>query len=170
MNPEEVQHYVVEPGRLLAGEYPGSWKHKLGQKRLRFLIGRGVDTFFDLTTEEDRLEKYEPLLAELGEDLSRLSFPIPDMGVPDSDEGMRSILKAIREEVEAGRTCYVHCWGGIGRTGTVVGCYFREQGLEGEAALKKVQELYAAGMPKVVRHPYSPQTRLQWDFVRAWEG
>ena len=27
-------------------------------------------------------------------------------------------LDLVRAELEAGRTCYVHCWGGIGRTGT----------------------------------------------------
>lgn len=170
MSLETVQHYVVEPGRLLAGEYPGSWRHRLGKLRLAFLINRGVDTFLDLTTSKDCLEAYEPLIGELGIGLKRLSYPIPDMDVPESDGVMRSILEAIRLENEAGRVCYVHCWGGIGRTGTVIGCYFREQGMSGDEALERVQSLYAKGMPKVVRHPHSPQTRKQCDYVRNWCG
>ena len=168
MNPEEVQFYEVVPGKLYAGEYPGSWKHRLGKQRLSFLINLGVETFVDLTTREDRLQKYEPLIGKLGKGVKRLSFPIPDMNVPESEDVMRSVLDAIQFENEAGRVCYVHCWGGIGRTGTVIGCYLREQGLSGEDALAKVQRLYAEGMPKVVRHPYSPQTRSQCDYVRRW--
>ena len=168
MNPEEVQHYVVEPGRLLAGEYPGSWEPELAARRLRFLIGRGVETFIDLTTDDDRLEAYEPLFDDLGDGLRRLSFPIPDMGVPESEDVMSSVLEAIRAENGVGRVCYVHCWGGIGRTGTVVGCYFRQQGMGGVEALGRVQELYSKGMPKVVRHPRSPQTRAQCDYVQRW--
>ena len=30
---------------------------------------------------------------------------------------------------------YVHCWGGIGRTGTVVGCWLVRHGMTGDEAL-----------------------------------
>ena len=36
----------------------------------------------------------------------------------------------------AGRRVYVHCRAGIGRTGTVIGCYLAEQGLDGPAAVR----------------------------------
>jgi len=36
---------------------------------------------------------------------------------------------------------YVHCLGGIGRTGTVVGCYLVRHGLPGEEALEHLQNL-----------------------------
>jgi protein-tyrosine phosphatase len=137
---------------------------------LEFVVEKGVTTFVNLTTRQDRLEPYVDLLPGIGAGLKHLSYPIPDMGVPESDEVMDSILEAIRAEMEAGRVCYVHCWGGIGRTGTVIGCYFRDQGMGGDEALSKVQQLYAAGMPKVVRHPHSPQTKVQWDYVRNWCG
>lgn len=32
------------------------------------------------------------------------------------------ILDAIDARLEAGKSVYVHCWGGIGRTDTVAGC------------------------------------------------
>lgn len=62
----------------------------------------------------------------------------------------------------------VHCWGGIGRTGTVVGCFLRGQGFTGDAALQKVQTLYTENMPKAARLAFSPQTREQRDYVRNW--
>lgn len=170
MREHEVQHYEVVPGKLYAGEYPG-WPasdQELARFRLASVAGKGIATFIDLTTSQDGLDPYVDLLPEVGHGLNRLSFPVPDMGVPDSTELMTSILATIRTELETGRSCYVHCWGGIGRTGTVVGCYFREQGLGPDEALGEVQRLYAAGMPKVVRHPRSPQTVAQSDYVRSW--
>ena len=99
--------------------------------------------------------------------LRRIPMPIPDMGVPDTEE-MREIMEAIRKSIDAGPAVYIHCWGGIGRTGTVVGCWLRETGLGGEEALERVQHLYATHMPKVSRHPESPQTTAQKNFIRCW--
>src|SRR5688572_21286717 len=110
-----VQHYQVHDG-LFAGEYPGSLAPEVTEDRLKFLLEKGVQTFIDLTTSHDRLDPYEPVLRELGEGLTRHSHEIPDLGVPTSPEVMRGILDLLRAELDAGRTCYVHCWGGIGRT------------------------------------------------------
>ena len=42
-----------------------------------------------------------------------------------------------------GRKAYVHCWGGVGRTGIVAGCYLIEHGhYTGEAALAQLQLLW----------------------------
>jgi hypothetical protein len=162
-----VQHYQVHDG-LFAGEYPGSFAPELAEQRLRLLAGKGVRTFIDLTTPVDGLDPYEPLLGGIAGGLVRHAHGIPDMSVPRTPAVMRAILDLLRTELEAGRPCYVHCWGGIGRTGTVVGCWLKEQGMDAGAALAEVQRLYAAGMPKVVRHPRSPQTPAQVRYVKEW--
>src|SRR5690606_6247393 len=139
-----VSHYPVRPG-LFAGEYPGHPSPNVAETRLRELAAKGVRTFVDLTSPADGLMPYEPLFPEVGEgDLRRHSFAIPDMDIPGDPGLMKAALELIRAEIEAGRTCYVHCWGGIGRTGTVVGCWLREEGLDGEAALTEVQRLYSS--------------------------
>lgn len=46
------------------------------------------------------------------------SYPIPDRRVLD-DAGYDAVLAGICDELDAGRTVYVHCWGGKGRTTTV---------------------------------------------------
>ena len=166
MSEELVEHYEVVPGLLFAGEYPGSWEPGLAGRKIRFLLDLGVRVFIDLTTSRDRLEPYEGLLEEHG--AVRHSFPVPDLGVPSSDEVMVGVLRTISEANADGLGCYVHCWGGIGRTGTAIGCYLRETGLSGDAALTKVQKLYAGNMPKAAYQPYSPQTRAQSEFVLGW--
>ncbi len=49
-------------------------------------------------------------------------FPIPDGGITSVDR-MRWILDAIDLSLSADRAVYVHCFGGMGRTGTTVCCW-----------------------------------------------
>lgn len=169
------QHYPIDPGILYGGEYPGDWDPDSAKVRLRQLIAIGIRTFVDLTASNDEMEPYEELLAELeqemGVSLARFSMPIPDVGIPQSTEHMRSILSAIRTGIRQGTAVYIHCWGGIGRTGTVVGSWFRECGLGSDSALERVQDLYSAHMPKAKsrEHRRSPETREQMDYVRHWQ-
>lgn len=84
---------------------------------------------------------------------------------------MQRILNTIDAGRASGRRVYVHCWGGVGRTGTVVGCYVVRLRCSGEEALRKVEELFATmSADKVRRHGgISPQTNAQRSFVRHWE-
>ena len=50
---------------------------------------------------------------------------------------MASILDAIDAALDGGKTVYVHCWGGVGRTGTVVGCWLVRHGKTGDEALRQ---------------------------------
>ena len=166
------EHYPIEEGKLYGGEYPGHRDPDVAKVRLRYLITIGISTFVDLTAPADRMTPYEKLLEELAEEagasLRRISLPITDMGVPESGETMRAILESIRESTRCAPAVYVHCWGGIGRTGTVVGCWLRECGHDAESALAHVQHLYASHMPKVRIHPESPQTPAQKNYIRNW--
>jgi hypothetical protein len=168
-----VSHYPVQPG-LFAGEYPGNQSPNVAETRLRELVENGVRTFIDLTSELDGLTPYEPLFAEIDNDgslaLRRYAFEIPDMHIPSGPELMRAILERIQAEIEADRACYVHCWGGIGRTGTTIGCWLREGGLDPDAALARVQLLYGSHMDpgKLSRYPHSPQQPTQVHYVRNW--
>ncbi|MCU0753425.1 MAG: tyrosine-protein phosphatase [Akkermansiaceae bacterium] len=166
------QHYVIQPGVLLAGEYPGDRNEKAARARLWSLVETGVRTFIDLTSPADDLTRYEKMLYELEQEASvrlhHIPLPVPDMGVPDSADTMRAILDAIRSSIRKRPAVYVHCWGGIGRTGTVAGCWLRECGLGPDEALARVQHLYATHMPKVRSHPESPQTAAQKEYIRSW--
>ncbi len=61
----------------------------------------------------------------------------------------------------------MHCWGGIGRTGTVVGCYLVHRGLTGEAALARLAAWWRT-VPKSALYPRSPQTDEQVAYVLGW--
>lgn len=161
--------YWVPPAQLLAGPYPCAADLDAANQQVAALLRAGVDFILDLTEPgEYNLRAYAPLLnaqaAAAGLHVARHSHPIPDLGVP-SPVQMRHILDRIDGALHAGRTVYVHCFGGIGRTGTVVGCYLVRQGMSGEEALKTITRL-RRDLPKSDRP--SPETRAQRALVRTW--
>jgi hypothetical protein len=165
--------YWVEPGRFLAGEYPGNESARATLEGLQEYLDLGIDCFLDLTTEADGLEPYEDLLLEEAEARSMAveyeRFPIRDMSVPERPEDMVAILDHIDRRLAEGRKVYVHCWGGVGRTGTVVGCYLVRQSASGEEALAKLDELWSTvSLVKQAYFPRSPQTNKQEAMVRRW--
>ena len=162
-----AESYWVVPGRILAGEYPSSVNARQGLRKLQRFLDAGVTCFVDLTHPHDPLDPYEPLLERLGANgVKRVSLPIVDMDVPASSGHTTKILDTIDRESASGGTVYVHCWGGIGRTGTIVGCWLVRHGMTGEEALTRVAELWATRPDS--SWSASPQTEAQFDFVRTW--
>lgn len=159
--------YWVRPGKLLAGEYPGSMSRAEAMERVQKLLHAGVTSFIDLT-EDGELPAYDGLLPELTEQHVRYRrLPILDHGLPDTPAAMIKILDLIDSELAAGRCVYVHCRAGIGRTGTAVGCHLIRSGLANEAALERLQELWQqCGRSR--RWPTVPETAEQVEFVRLW--
>ncbi|MGV0740997.1 protein-tyrosine phosphatase family protein [Mycolicibacterium sp. XJ870] len=164
---DDVLHaWWVQPRRLLAGEYPGATTPEKAAAKLRLLAEAGVDTVIDLTTEQDGLTPYDDQLRvaadEAGRTVRRYAHPIPDYGVLDH-AGYDAILERIHTELDAGRIVYVHCWGGKGRTSTVIGCLLAESGLSYEAVIARIAELRVgtrkAGFP-------CPESTVQHDLLR----
>jgi protein-tyrosine phosphatase len=78
-----------------------------------------------------------------------------------------AILDAIDEALDSGETVYVHCWGGHGRTGTVIGCWLVRYGTTAGDAIELIRERRRS-LPVFDANPLSPQTRDQHAFVYAW--
>ena len=153
--------YWVEPGALMAGEYPGARSQPEARLRIEALLTDGIRSFVDLT-EAHELEPYHALAREL--ELAWRRFPIVDVSIPTRPQ-MTDILAYLDAEIGAGRPVYVHCWGGVGRTGTVVGCLLVERGADAAQALVHLREL-RRHTQKADR--VSPEPEEQWKFVTAW--
>jgi len=163
------ESYWVEPGRLLAGEYPGGFDVELTRKRIDALLEAGFDTFIDLTRPNEIVPYTQALFDEARVyevEVNYYRFPIEDFGLP-TPEQMKSILDRMDERLQAGHKMYLHCWGGIGRTGTTVGCYLVRHGRTGQGALDQLAGWWK-NVPKSHYHPRSPETQEQADFIRHW--
>jgi protein-tyrosine phosphatase len=84
-------------------------------------------------------------------------LPITDMGVPDEDFERRWGTEgpAIHEALERGGHVVLHCWAGLGRTGTVAARLLVEAGLDPDAAILRVRHA----------RPGTIQTRRQERYV-----
>jgi len=161
--------YWVIRGRLLAGEYPGDLDEVITRSRLRWLLRQGITLFLDLTeADEPGLVPYTQFLLEeasfLGVPAAHVRIPTPDFNTPTSEEMMK-ILNTLDRILKSGQHVYLHCHGGIGRTGTVVGCYLRRYGTEGQEALDQIDR-WRAETPYGYRS--SPETEEQKTFVLNW--
>ena len=170
--PTPGDSYWVIEGRLLAGPYPGARSKPAAAAKLEAFLDAGVTCFVDLTEEGEGppLHPYASLLQRLaakGERrVTHLRLPIRDVNIPSSSH-MRAVLAAIRFALEEGETVYVHCWGGVGRTGTVVGCMLVEDGVPPGDVLEHLG--WFRRHTKRAKN-VSPETPEQREFVRTWQA
>jgi hypothetical protein len=169
--------YWVIPGQLLAGFFPGSKNPVQESANMEGLIAAGISHVINLM-EEDELdhqgkpfrpyqERFREMSALKGIAVTWERIPIRDVSVP-SRALMVMILDRIDQALVEQRPVYIHCWGGKGRTGTVVGCYLVRHGIaEGQAVFKTIQEM-RRNDPK--GHEASPETKEQCDFVLRWSA
>ena len=163
---QPIQHcYWVSP-RLLAGEYPRNDDEASSQDKIKALITAGISTFVDLT-EEQELKPYQPLLPPYP-DIAYHRFPIRDVSIPTSPDLTKAILDTIDQAIAQEKTVYVHCWGGVGRTGLIVGCWLaRHDGQGGKAALRRLRGALWPNCPKSATRS-SPETSDQEKYIQEW--
>lgn len=169
-----VQSYWVIPDKFLAGCYPGSEDPAKADKRFNALLENGLRSFIDLMQPEEAWlgNRFEPYAAKLkaladgrGIETVFYRYGIEDFGVPPR-KLMTRILDAVDRSIQENRPVYLHCRGGIGRTGTVVGCYLARHGYaSGEDALTMIHDLRRLTPDD---HVTSPEVSQQREMVRSW--
>lgn len=159
--------YWVRPHQLLAGAHPAALSPEMARETMRELLAANVTVLIDLT-EDGEYEAYSQIAHEEAaaahQTVQCWHFPIPDRGTPSSEQ-MTRILDTIDEALAAGKGVYVHCLAGIGRTGTVVGCYLVRHGRSGDEALHEIMRR-RRGLE--YGDMLSPETMAQCDMVLDW--
>ena len=158
---------VPLPGRVGLTFAPGKcdglrWQRSLPQDLDRLQAYYGVSHLVSLI-EDDELAQYgiENLYADAERrGIAVHRFPIPDVGVPADVECVTPLVRRIDGWAAVRERVVIHCIGGLGRTGTVAGCFLVEQGVDAAGALKLLRE---------VRAPNCPETEEQREFVRRYE-
>ena len=104
------------------------------------------------------------LAVERGIVVRYLCFSIADVDVP-TPETLEAALTALDKAVAAGGKAVVHCWGGVGRIGTVIGCYLvRHHHMNGPHALSHLAQQWK-GVAKITRKPKTPETAAEFKLV-----
>lgn len=141
--------YLVE-NKIAGSGHPGRGEHLAAS--LAELRREGFGAI--MTICEAPLEA--AMLEEFGFD--SLHLEVADFGAPSLgqiDSGVEFLLRHGRPESRV----LVHCFGGYGRTGTLLACYLVAGGKSGEEAIEEVR----------LRRPGSIEAPSQEEAIRAYE-
>jgi protein tyrosine phosphatase len=168
--------YWVKENVFAAGQYPGGITERQTRTKIGSLLDYGIRVFINLLHEGEITNdmalsgSYEPVLMKLAEErgieVECINFSVLDKSVPDTAL-MSQVLDTIDGFIKSDRVAYVHCRGGFGRTGTVVGCWLVRHGIKDPAS--------AIDYIRILRRDTqdawypSPETTAQCRFVETWQ-
>jgi len=163
----------IEEHQVIGGPYPGALDAQEARAKLGDLLDFGVRVFVDLTEEGEAnppLRPYDELLRVVAKErgldgqVTWVRMPIRDVDVP-SEAGLRATLDVLRANEDRPGLVYVHCWGGVGRTGTVGGCRMIERCTPPEKVLERIagKRAHTDRAGRV-----APETDAQRAMVEGW--
>lgn len=149
-----------------AGEYPvWEWDMGVRQRQLKLYTDFGINTFIDLT-EEGEMPPYSVLLPY---NCRRHSFPLKNGGVPEDMSLVESVMRAISDALQENpeTKIYIHCVGGVGRTGMLVACYYLYfHGMTADDAIVQMRKGFAYHGRSAWMH--APETAAQEEFIKKF--
>ena len=190
--PSDESNWVL-PGVLLVGAFPGCPDDDENWELITSILSLGITTFVCLQDEysDDAPEddwRYErngairpyfrdvreivkdieaapddfPSIKISSSDLHFVHFPIIDCDIAEDDSVYRLAVDLVKR-VSRGEVLYLHCWGGHGRTGSVV-CIMLHlmYGLSAKDAMERCQFVHdLRRVPMEVQSPQKPSQRNQ---------
>ena len=148
-----------------AGEYPvWEWEQGAKMRQLKLFTDFGINYFLDLT-EDGEMPPYAPLLAH---SICRHAFSIPNGCVPHSVRWVVDLFRVITGVLNKPETkLYIHCVGGVGRTGTIVACYYIYfKGMAVDDALAEMRRRFATHGRSAWMS--APETEAQVNFIKEF--
>lgn len=148
------------PGRLAISPRPAggegledeirSWS-RAGIGLVVSLLTLDEVTYLELAREEEVCRAYN---------ISFVSFPINDLGVPDSPEDARTLIATLERGLAEGSNILVHCHGGIGRSGSITSGVLVCSGIEPDEAMRRASAARGFSVPET-----NEQQQWVWDYA-----
>jgi len=168
--------YWVLDDLLLAGAYPGKADPQEHLHRITGLYQAGMQTFISLMESHEKNNDgidFVPYKAPLkalaqkdGVSIFFKNYPIKDRSITTVDN-MRDVLDAIDHSLDRKIPVYVHCFGGIGRTGMVICCWLLRHGYaNSEDVFDLLSQLRKSDLERATWP--APENDAQCNFVRTW--
>ena len=148
-----------------AREYPvWEWEQGARIRQLKLFTDFGINYFLDLT-ENGEMPPYAPFLTN---NIGRHTFPIPNGCVPHSVKWVVDLFRIINGVLNKPETkLYIHCHGGVGRTGTIVACYYIYfKGMPADDALAEMRRRFATHGRSAWMS--APETEAQVNFIKEF--
>ncbi len=133
-----ITHQVLPPGgRLICGPCPPS----PFRQGVAALVDLGVSTIACLLDDHEMPAELAAAYETAALDVVR--FQIPDFGPPANATTLSAFLDDLLARLRRRETVYLHCFAGIGRTGTVLACLLKTAGAAGDP-VRLVRAIYDA--------------------------
>lgn len=167
------QSFWVKESVLCVGHYPCDRDKATSLAKQNGLLDCGIRRVINLMERNETNHNGE-LFADYSKDLTLLArsrnmaapeffgVPLRDAQAPTIAQ-MQAVLEIINDSIRRNIPTYMHCWGGHGRTGTVVCCYLISQGKTAQEAIEQLS-VWRQGLPK--RH--FPLESNQQSFIEQW--
>lgn len=128
----------IDEGVIAGSSRPSS------AEEVQWLYERGIRAIVSL----------HPVSSEVQQEIARLGIAhkhllVEDFGVPDEQE-IDEFFEFVGEQTEKGNPCLVHCYAGVGRTGTMLALYLVSKGAEAQEAIDRLGGLQSLGQQALI--------------------
>lgn len=155
---DQFNYTWIEPGKILAGSIPTCGED------IDTLASLGITYIFTLTRRG--LLSCQDIATKLGEhQIFWGHFPIPDCGLPDDKTNLDNML-SIMNAFYTATPFYIHCRGGIGRTGMILQLFYLSRGYTLEQAREMVSCRWNIQHVANAAQQGSPQR----EFIESWKS
>lgn len=164
--------------RLDAYWIPGPWTGRLAivprprggdwlKDEIETWCEAGIDVVVSLlsASEEDELGLREEARSAQDRDLTFISFPIDDYGVPNSQHALRQLVDELERKLRDGCSIGIHCRQGIGRSSLVAACLLVAMGESVDVSFERISVSRGRPVPDTVE-----QKKWVSDFAKSFSS